>query len=128
MRTGRMVSGPLLVAQACYRRLSTPRGLLVFWLDPDEIPNEDDANYGFDLLTEIGTAVTDNATAALPGRISSELLKDERLSDVTVNIVATKSGPTVSYNIDIRGDTASGPFSLVLSVSEVSVSILAISG
>lgn len=116
LRTGRFSTGPRLVAEACYRRLITPRGSLR--------GGEDEANYGFDLSEKIGTVVNASTEAALPGQIQSELLKDERLSSVTVNVVSTKTGPAVAWVVTIEGQTSAGPFTLKLSVSEVTVSIL----
>lgn len=116
LRSGRLISGPRLVAEACFRRLTTPRGMLR--------GGEDEANYGLDLEKLIGATTTKAQAAALPGQIQSELLKDERLTSVTADVVATTVGPATSYEITIEGQTDQGPFSLVLAVSDVSVEIL----
>lgn len=118
MRTGHLVTGPLLVAQAAYRRLITPRGMLQ--------GGQDEANYGFDILTQLGTAVTPNTVAALPGMIQSELLKDERIQTADVVVTAATNGPAVTFNINIQAQTAAGPFTLVLSVNDVTVALLGI--
>lgn len=118
LRTGRFASGPRLVAEACYRRLTTPRGTLQ--------GGDDEANYGLDLLDAIGSIVTPSQIAAFPGQIESELLKDERLDSVTATVTATQNGPAVSFVISVEGQTAEGPFSLQLSVDEVTVAILGI--
>ena len=119
-RTGRYVRGPELVAQACYRRLTTPRGTLR--------GGADEANYGLDLVGLVGTITTPAHVAALPGRIQNELRKDERVADVAADVVATQSGPGTVYTVTIRGTTADGPFRLVLAVSSVTVELVGLGG
>lgn len=118
LRTGRFVSGVRLVAEAAYRRLITTRGMLQ--------GGDDEANYGFDLADAIGSANTAATAAALPGQVESELMKDERIDSVTVTIVQTQVGPAWAFNVTIEAQTALGPFSLVLSVTEVTTQILGI--
>lgn len=118
LRTGVLVSGPRLVAEACYRRCSTPRGTLR--------GGEDEANYGIDLSDLIGSATTASDEASLPGRIQTELSKDDRIETVTVNVTAVVVGPATTWNVSIEGDTAEGPFSLVLAVSDVTVDLIGI--
>lgn len=118
LRTGRFSSGPRLVAEACFRRLITPRGSLR--------GGEEERDYGLDLEGLIGTNDSASIAAALPGRIENELLKDERLQSVTVSVVVSRAGPAVTYTITIDGTTNEGPFSLQLLASEVTVSILGI--
>lgn len=118
LRTGRFATGARLVAEAAYRRLSTPRGTLS--------GGDDEANYGLDLADLIGSVSTPSAAAALPDQIQAELLKDERISAVTATVASTKTGPSVSWTISIEGTTAAGPFSLVLSVAEVTVTIIGV--
>ncbi len=117
LRTGRFAAGPRLVAEACFRRLSTPHGTLR--------GGDAEADYGLDLLNVIGNATTASAAAALPGQIQSELLKDERVSqvDATVNSSIDSAG-AVSWTIAIEATTDEGPFTLVLSVNDVTVEIL----
>ena len=116
LRTGRLVSGVRLVAEAAYRRITTPRGQLQ--------GGEDEANYGIDLADLIGSVATTADAAALPGRIENELLKDERIESVDVDVASTKSGPAVSWSVTIEAQTSEGPFSLVLAVSDVTVELL----
>lgn len=116
LRTGRFASGPRLVAEACFRRLITPRGSLR--------GGEEEQDYGLDLEGLVGTNDSASIAASLPGRIESELLKDERVQAVTATVVANRGGPSVTYTITIDGTTNEGPFSLQLLASEVSVSIL----
>lgn len=116
LKTGRFSTGARLVAEACFRRLITPRGTL--------IGGDDEANYGLDLLERIGSVSSKSDAAALPGQIQNELLKDERLTSVDVTVIDKTSGPSVSFEISIFGQTDVGPFSLVLAVSDVTVDLL----
>lgn len=116
LRTGRYYSGARLVAEAAYRRLTTPRGMLR--------GGEDEADYGLDLADLIGSASTAADAAALEGRIQTELLKDERIETVNAVVVRTVVGPATSLNITITAQTSSGPFELVLGVSDVTIAIL----
>lgn len=118
MRSGRFASGLRLVAEACYRRLITPRG------DLRGGDNED--NYGIDLTSLVGASNPKQVAAALPGRIQNELTKDERVVDVEVDIVQTVAGPSTSFVITILVETTEGPFSLTLAASDVTVSLLGI--
>ena len=118
LRTGRFVSGVRLVAEAAYRRLITPRGTLR--------GGEEEENYGFDLSSLIGSVVTASDAAALEGRIANELLKDERISTVTAVVTMTKRGPSTFFDVDVSATTAEGPFTLQLSVTDVTVELLGI--
>jgi hypothetical protein len=118
MRTGQLVSGVRLVAEASYRRLSTPRGSL--------IGGEDEANYGLDLAGKIGSAATHDEVAALPAQVEAELLKDARIETVNVTIVQTITGPSAAWTVTVEATTALGPFSLVLGVADVTVQLLGV--
>jgi hypothetical protein len=118
LRTGRYVTGVRLVAEAAYRRLTTPRGTLR--------GGEEEADYGLDLTELIGSAATKSDASALSGRIKSELSKDERISGVTVDVVAFADGPSTSFTITIGATTNDGPFTLVLAASAVTVELLGI--
>lgn len=118
LRTGQLVSGPRLVAEALYRRFTTPRGMLR--------GGEDEANYGLDLVGIIGSVSTKSDAAALEGRILSEAQKDERIQSVSVTVNATTSGPSTSFAIAISATTAAGPFTLQLAVSAVTVELIGI--
>jgi hypothetical protein len=119
MRVGRYSTGVRLVAEAAYRRLTTPRGML--------LGGEEEADYGFDLSEVIGEVEPNVIAAALPGRISSELTKDERIESVETVVTVTQDGPTTTLLVNIDGTTAEGPFSLQLSVSDVTVDLVGLS-
>jgi hypothetical protein len=119
MRVGRYSTGVRLVAEAAYRRLTTPRGML--------LGGEEEADYGFDLSEVIGEVEPNVIAAALPGRISSELTKDERIESVETVVTVTQDGPTTTLLVNLDGTTAEGPFSLQLSVSDVTVDLVGLS-
>ena len=118
--TARYSTGPRLVAEALFRRFTTPRGMLQ--------GGEDEQNFGLDLAALVGSVSTPSAVAALPGQIEAEALKDERVESVTVSVTSTTVGPATSWNITIKAQTGAGPFSLVLGVSGVTVALLGIAG
>ena len=118
LRSGIFVSGIRLVAEACYRRLITPRGMLQ--------GGEAEADYGLDLLNLIGSVSTTNDAAALEGQISAELQKDERVQSVSATVTVVTTQPTVSLTISISVQSAAGPFTMVLAVSQVTVALLGI--
>lgn len=116
LRPGQRVTGTRIVAEAIYRRLTTPRGTLR--------GGEEEADYGLDLLDMVGAVVTQSGAAALGGRIRNELLKDERLESVDATVVLILSGPSTRLDIQIEVETRDGPFALTLAVTDVSVDIL----
>jgi hypothetical protein len=119
LKLGRYATGTRLVAEAIYRRLTTPRGMLR--------GGEDEADYGIDLVDLIGSAATNSDAAALEGRIQSEVLKDERVISVTADVVPTTSGPGTEFVVTIEAETAEGPFSLQLSISDLTVELVGLS-
>lgn len=118
LRTGRFVSGLRLVAEAAYRRLTTPRGMLR--------GGEQELNYGLDLTELIGATDPRTLVAMLPGRIRAELLKDPRIAAVEVSVLDTTRGPMTSLDITIEATTAEGPFTLQVRASAVTVELLGI--
>ncbi len=119
LRTARFVTGARLVAEAAYRRLTTPRGMLR--------GGEDEAEYGLDLTELIGSIATEADAAALAGRVRAELEKDDRIESVEVTVTATTDGPATAYVVAVKATTAAGPFGLTLEVDAVSVELLGLS-
>ncbi|MGK4001098.1 baseplate J/gp47 family protein [Sorangium sp. So ce1036] len=70
-----LASGPKALAQAVYRRLTTPRAALL-----------DAPDYGYDLRELLCRGMTSADLAAIPGIIRSEVTKDERIFDVTTRV------------------------------------------
>lgn len=118
LRTGRFATNLQVVGEACYRRLTTPRGMLR--------GGEDEANYGLDLTELIGSSNPVQLAQTLSGRIRSELLKDERVDSVDVLLTRTTVGPATTFNIVIDVTTAAGPFTLQLLANAVTTSLLGI--
>lgn len=102
-----LVSGLRVVAQAVYRRLSTPRGMLI-----------DAPDYGFDVRSLLHRGMTPEERAAIPGMIRAEVVKDERIQSAEVQL--TDVLPE-SFRLVVRCQTAEGPFRLTLHVSAAAV-------
>lgn len=119
-RTGRLSSGPRLVGEAIFRRLSTPRGRLR--------GGKDEQNYGLDLTDLVGQCSSKAYVASLPGLIQTECEKDTRLIRADVTVTATVVGPTTTLDVVVVGITSAGPFTLRLAVSEVTVALLGLDG
>jgi len=116
LRTGRLASGVTLLAQACYRRLTTPRGT-VRGGDGCDI-------YGLDLSEYVGHVGLTLAQASLPSQIRAELRKDDRIADVRVAI--TRDGVALVITIDVTPVDETEDFTLTLNVSDVGVSVLGV--
>lgn len=105
----RPVEGEEMMAQAIARRLTTVRGALFY--APD---------YGYDLRQFLKGSLP--PTSVLNGNIENEVLKDERVEDVTVE--STFSETEEKLSVAVQGFGAEGPFDFVLDIDEVTVSIL----
>lgn len=119
LRPGHIVSGSELLAQACYRRLITPRGTLAT-----------DSNYGLDVAGYLGS-LGDAASAALPALIEAELLKDDRVASVRVTESRARGGDaTEALTLDIRVQSIdpSLAFTLTIAVTDVTVEWLEANG
>lgn len=119
IRAARFSTGLRLVAEACFRRLTTPRGMLR--------GGEGEADYGLDVTQLVGSVQSASDVAALGGQIRNELLKDERLLSVEPTIVDVSVSPVSKrYQITVEATTADGPFKLVLAASAVTAELLGI--
>lgn len=112
-RTGRMVSGKRLLAQRIVNRLRTRKGEL-----------RSDKNFGFYLPGLIGATVDDTMRGTLPIRIKNEVEKDEQVYSSEVSVTESVLAGRVTWTITIDVQSAEGPFRLVLTVDEVTVSAL----
>ncbi len=88
---------------------------------------EEEHNYGLDLTELIGSASTKADAAALPGRIRSELTKDDRIESVECTVIASRDGPGATFTITIVAKTSEGPFTLKVLATEVTVELLGLS-
>ena len=105
-----MATGFRVVAEAIVRRWQTPRGGLV-----------DDPNYGFDLSDFVSDDLGKSDLARIAKSAAAEALKDERVlaCDVTVQYLV---GGMLAVSGKVQ--TALGPFQLVVSVGQVTISLL----
>lgn len=108
-----VVTGRKLLAQAIARRYMTPRGGLI-----------DDPNYGFDLTQYVNDDLSAKDIARIQAGAIAEAEKDERILSADVKITTNTAGIMV---VTVVLTDAEGPFTLVLSVGEVTVDILAVS-
>lgn len=114
----RTVSGVALVAQDAYWALQTPTNQGI-----DEV---DAPGRTMDLEGEIGNLdeTTGSGAAALPDKIRTTLKEDERILDVNSTVNRTvRSNGLVDYDINIRCETAEGPFALVAKVGDEGFSL-----
>lgn len=102
-----LTSGLRLVAQAVYRRLSTPRGMVI-----------DAPGYGYDLRALLHKGQTPTARTAIPGLVRAEVLKDERIDNAEVQVVALAHD---ALQLAIICHTAAGSFRLTLDVTAAAV-------
>lgn len=116
LRTGRFVSGARIVGESVYRRLTTPRGMLR--------GGEEDLNFGLDLTELIGSVSTRADAAALPGRIQTELSKDERIESAEVEVIPITDGPATTFVVTVIAQTNAGPFTLQVRATEVTVELI----
>jgi len=116
VQPGRLVSGKLLVAQAIYRRLTTPRGTL-----------RGDLSYGYDVVGLIGAIGTEAAATVLRFAVRAEVMKDDRVQDVDVTVTRAIVGPgeeslTISLSVLLTEESES--FTLTLTASDVSLDVV----
>lgn len=118
LQPGRLARGRQVVAQALYRRLITPRGMLR--------GGAEEAAYGLDLAGYVGSVGASIAVAALPSLIRHELRKDDRVSDVAVSVAAVPGGGTTSLAISIYVTLSddSEAFQLTLEADAVTVALV----
>jgi len=105
-----LVDGQTALLQSCARRITTPRGGLFY-----------DANYGIDVrdfLKQSGFSETQAARI-----IEQELLKDERMLNAVAAVTLNQIDETVTINIEIESDA--GPFTLTITVTNLTVELLA---
>ena len=102
--------GQRAIAEAIARRLQTPRGR-----------NVGDPNYGYDVTAFLDADLSQADVVLMQGQVDAECVKDERV--LTAACTASLTGTVLVISVALT--TASGPFTLVLGVSAVTVTILA---
>jgi hypothetical protein len=125
LQPGRYATGAQLVVQALYGRLDTPRGTL---LPLEDGGGDEESAYGFDVSGYVGAVGYPAAVEALPGLVTGELLKDDRVQPTLTVIATIVTGPDGedSIELEISGDLAdeSGSFDFTLSVTDSRVRLL----
>jgi phage baseplate assembly protein W len=111
--SGLLISGLRTLAEALVRRLGCPPGRLL-----------DDPDYGFDITSLVNEDLNPPELNDISGGIDQEFLKDERVQ-LSVTSAAFVAGALTTTS---QVTTANGPFSLVLSVTSVTVAILSLQG
>lgn len=108
------VSGALMMAQVCMRRLYTPKGSLLSSPAENTVDMREFLSTSVDLT---GREITGAKAVA-----TSALLADPRVERVTVDPVYDPAARTL--RLGITGYGAAGPFALTLAVSSLTVEIL----
>lgn len=108
---------PLAVAQANYRRLTTPHG---------SVP--DDPDYGLDVRGFLNRGLTQKSLQEIPGQVRGELRKDDRNDPSNLVVTMTILPDFKSFDLDIRAQAATGPYTLTLAVTDGGVLVKEISG
>ncbi len=106
----RTVSGRQALAEALVRRWTTPRGGLI-----------GDPNYGTDLTEYINDDYGPGDLAKIIARAEAEALQDERVESISSRAEISDAGV---LRIEFTITEASGPFSLTVSVDNVTVDLL----
>lgn len=114
-----VATGRANVGEALIRRLTCARGTLIDVITP---PSPGCANYGTDLNAYLNADVTARQLGMIGAAVNAECLKDERVFRCETK--ATMVGDLLI--VDISVITATGPFKLVLAISQVSVAVLSV--
>ena len=122
--SGRYARGWVVVAQAIYRRLITPRGMLR--------GGDDERNGGLDISGYVGAVGTATALAALPNLVRGEIQKDDRVAPGGVGVratieTATNGDVSITLEISVLLADENDAFELTLGVSDTSVELLNVS-
>ena len=104
------VSGIQTLSEALYRRFITPRGANIY-----------DPNYGYDLQTLLNDDLSPVNLGPYTTSIQNECLKDQRVQNATAVLQLLSNGVLI---VTITITSGLGPFTLVLSVTALSVTIL----
>ncbi len=109
--SGELVEGILCLAQDLVHRLSTPRGGLFY-----------DETWGLDLRAYLEEGLTPQRIAAISSEVESEVEKDERVKSASVQASFNQHAELLVITIALQ--TALGPFTLVLGIDKLNVTLL----
>lgn len=96
---------PLAVAQANFRRLTTARGTV-----------PDDPDYGLDVREFLNHGLTQKSLQEIPGQVRGELGKDDRNDRASLTVEMTIGPDFKSFELMVRAQAATGPYSFTLAV------------
>ena len=99
-----------LIGQRIARRLQTPRGALA--------AIGDDANFGWDVRQYANGRLGPTTIATAESQIEAECTKDEQVQSASVKITPGTGG---ALTITVQLVSAAGPFTLTLSVDDLTV-------
>lgn len=111
------VAGRRAVAEALVRRLTTPRGGLAT-IDP----SPEAAEYGFDIRQYVNAKIGPAEITAAEAAIANECAKDERVESCVATLTFVRETGKLTISLEVTLST--GPFTLVLGVTELTVEIL----
>ena len=104
-------SGLRNLGEAIARRLQTPRGSLFYA-----------PNYGTDIRAWLNEAMTTDDLFRAKVAVEAECEKDERVLSADAEVVLNRTLQTLTLRLTLT--TAAGPFRLVLSVDQVTVTLI----
>jgi len=107
----RPLTGARVVAEAVVRRWTTPSGGLFF-----------EPGFGVDVRELASQAMTPQALFTLGAQLAAQAEEDDRVQSALVEVSFNHSTRKLLVRADLR--TATGPFSLVVSVDRLSLDIL----
>lgn len=102
-------NSPIGMAEACARRLQTPRGALA-----------DDPDYGLDVRGYCNRGITAQQIRDLSGQVRTEIKKDDRTVDAAVTVSFDSESLSVSVTLT-PADPALDTFSFVLAATSAGV-------
>jgi hypothetical protein len=108
-----MVSGLAVLGQDILHRLETPRGGLFY--DPD---------YGTDVRAYLNGKMTPQVLSRMQSEVQAELGKDERFLSTSAKFQFVPQTNTLTLNLAVV--TAQGPFTLVIEITNVTITLLSI--
>jgi hypothetical protein len=106
------MSGERVALEGIARRWSTPRGSLGFAGLPD---------YGYDLMTLAAKRMSPLAIARAQAALAAEAAREQGVLGCSVSIVETSQN---NYRVTASVRFASGPYTLVLSVDQLTIQLL----
>ena len=111
-----LVTNNAMIAQRIARLLITPTGALSA-IDPD--PNA--INWGIDCRQFVNGKFSRAQFGNLQSQITNAILQDEQVANANVNLTIDNAG---NMGINVLITTAVGPFSLTLSISNVTAAVV----